>query len=138
MMRQQSFQIEDSGYRVNVVVVGVCVFICITVKGFLYIVFIAFMNMMQSFVFIDVIASLEAEYYFWGVFRPVKSNQTLDKVGGEPSPFISSLERAPYDHASMDDSEAIDMEIDMVDGENVGRVDVVVSRDASKRLCGIP
>ncbi|GMY25848.1 hypothetical protein FCV25MIE_21090 [Fagus crenata] len=86
----------------------------------------------------NVIASLEAEYYFWGVFRPVKSNQTLDKVGEEPSPFISSLERAPYDHASMDESEAIDMEIDMVDGENVGRVDVVVSRDASKRLCGIP
>nr|POE98713.1 hypothetical protein CFP56_59291 [Quercus suber] len=27
----------------------------------------------------DVIARLEAEYQFWGVFRPVKDNHTLDK-----------------------------------------------------------
>ncbi|XP_030945307.1 uncharacterized protein LOC115969830 isoform X1 [Quercus lobata] len=81
----------------------------------------------------NVIARLEAEYQFWGVFRPVKDNHTLDKVDAEPPPVISSVEYAHNDCVSMDDSEAVDMEIDMVAGENVGRVDMVVSRYASKR-----
>ena len=76
----------------------------------------------------DVIARLEAEYQFWGVIRPVKDNHTLDKGDAEPPPVISSVEHAHNDRVSMDDSEAVDMEIDMVAGENVGRVDMVVSR----------
>ncbi|XP_050277453.1 uncharacterized protein LOC126719016 isoform X3 [Quercus robur] len=80
----------------------------------------------------NVIARLEAEYQFWGVFRPVKDNHTLDKGDAEPPPVISSVEHAHNDRVSMDDSEAVDMEIDMVGGENVVRVDMVVSRYASK------
>ena len=102
-------------------------------NGSLYMTFLALMNMTKFFVFIDVIARLEAEYQFWGVFCPVKDNHTLDKVDAEPPPAISSVEHAHNDCVSMDDSEAVDMEIDMVGGENVGRVDTVVSRYASKR-----
>ena len=102
-------------------------------NGSLYMTFLALMNMTKKFVFIDVIARLEAEYQFWGVFRPVKDNHTLDKGDAEPPPVISSVEHAHNDRVSMDDSEAVDMEIDMVGGENVGRVDMVVSRYASKR-----
>ena len=109
-------------------------FIYITAKWFfVYMTFLALMNMTKSFVFIDVIARLEAEYQFWGVFCPVKDNHTLDKGDAEPLPVISSVEHANNDHMSMDDSEAVDMEFDMVGGENVGRVDMVVSRYASKR-----
>uniref|UniRef100_A0A7N2LBH5 AIPP2-like SPOC-like domain-containing protein n=1 Tax=Quercus lobata TaxID=97700 RepID=A0A7N2LBH5_QUELO len=81
----------------------------------------------------NVIARLEAKYQFWGVFRPVKDNHTLDKGDAEPPPVMSSVEHAHNDRVSMDDSEAVDMEIDMAGGENVGRVDMVVSRYASKR-----
>nr|XP_023925225.1 uncharacterized protein LOC112036622 [Quercus suber] len=56
-----------------------------------------------------------------------------NKGDAEPPPVISSVEHAHNDRVSMDDSEAVDMEIDMVGGENVGRVDMVVSRYASKR-----
>nr|POE94906.1 hypothetical protein CFP56_67837 [Quercus suber] len=62
-----------------------------------------------------------------------QNNHTLDKGDAEPPPVISSVEHAHNDRVSMDDSEAVDMEIDMVGGENVGRVDMVVSRYASKR-----
>ncbi|KAK7828096.1 hypothetical protein CFP56_030536 [Quercus suber] len=80
----------------------------------------------------NVIARLEAEYQFWGVFHPVKDNHTLDKGDAEPPPVISSVEHAHNGRVSIDDCEAVDLEIDMVGGENVGRVDMVVSRYASK------
>ena len=54
--------------------------------------------MTNSFVFIDVIARLEAEYQFWGVFCPVKDNHTLDKVDAEPPRVISFVEYAHNEH----------------------------------------
>ena len=78
-----------------------------------------------------------AEYFFWGVFHAVENNQTLDKADEEDTPFISPLECVSNDHTSVENGEAVDMEIDMVGGENVRRVDTVVSKDASTRLSGI-
>ena len=63
----------------------------------------------------------------------VENNQTLDKVGEEYTPFIYPLERVSNDLTSVENGEAVDMEIDMVGGENIGRVDIVVSKDASRR-----
>ncbi|XP_059443572.1 uncharacterized protein LOC132175600 isoform X2 [Corylus avellana] len=77
------------------------------------------------------------EYFLWGVFHAVENNQTLDKSDEEGTPFISPLECVSNDPTSMENGEAVDMEIDMVGGENVGRVDIVVSKDASTRLSGI-
>jgi hypothetical protein len=74
-----------------------------------------------------------AESFLWGVFRIVENNQTLDKVGEEYTPFIYPLECVSNDHSSVENGEAVDMEIDMVGGENTGRVDIVVSKDASRR-----
>ncbi|XP_059443575.1 uncharacterized protein LOC132175601 isoform X2 [Corylus avellana] len=73
------------------------------------------------------------ECFLWGVFRVVENNQTLDKVGEEDTPFISPLECVSNDHTSVENSEEVDMEIDMVGGKDMGRVDIVVSKDASRR-----
>lgn len=78
-----------------------------------------------------------AEYFLWGVFRAIENDQTLDKADEEDIPFISPLDCVSNDHTCMENGEAVDMEIDMVGGENVGRVDVVVSKDACRRLSGI-
>ena len=67
-------------------------------NGSLYMTFLALLNMTNSFVFIDVIARLEAEYQFWGVFCPVKDNHTLDKVDAEPPRVISFVEYAHNEH----------------------------------------
>ncbi|XP_059443576.1 uncharacterized protein LOC132175601 isoform X3 [Corylus avellana] len=75
----------------------------------------------------------QAECFLWGVFRVVENNQTLDKVGEEDTPFISPLECVSNDHTSVENSEEVDMEIDMVGGKDMGRVDIVVSKDASRR-----
>lgn len=82
----------------------------------------------MNYVFIMTIA----EYFLWGVFRAVENNQTLNKADGEDTPFISPLECViSNDHTIMENGEAVDMEIDMVGGENVGRLDIVVSKDSS-------
>ena len=112
-------------------------------NGSLYITFLGLMNMTKNFVFIDVIARLEAEYQFWGVFCPVKDNRTLDKGDAEPPLVISSVEHAHNDHVSMDDSEAVDMEIDMVGAQGRSQnlklegaaLLLVVCNDFSFQLC---
>jgi hypothetical protein len=76
----------------------------------------------MNYVFILTIA----EYFLWGVFRALENSQTLNKADGEDTPFISPLECVSNDHT-------VDMEIDMVGGETVGRADTVVSKDASRR-----
>lgn len=74
--------------------------------------------------------------YLLGVFRPVKKSQTqtLDKVEEEHNPLISPLECGSIDHNGMNDVQNVGMEIDMEGGKNVGRVDMVVPRDASRKV----
>ncbi|XP_040989864.1 uncharacterized protein LOC121237263 isoform X1 [Juglans microcarpa x Juglans regia] len=73
---------------------------------------------------------LGSQKFFWAVFHPVKNNHTFDKIDKERSPPIDPLEFGTNDNMVMDSSEEVCMEIDMVGGENVGRVDVAISRDA--------
>ncbi|XP_042954196.1 uncharacterized protein LOC122290509 isoform X2 [Carya illinoinensis] len=80
---------------------------------------------------------LGSQKFFWAVFHPVKNNHPLDKIDKEHSLPIDPLECKTNDNMVMDGSEEVSMEIDMVGGENVGRVDVVISRDAFSRLSGI-
>ncbi|KAF5459649.1 hypothetical protein F2P56_019579 [Juglans regia] len=80
---------------------------------------------------------LGSQKFFWAVFHPVKNNHTFDKIDKEQSLPIDPLECGTNDNMEMDSSEEVSMEIDMVGGENVGRVDVAISRDALSRLSGI-
>ena len=80
-------------------------------------------------VFSDVMAVTKAEKFLFGVFRSVR------KVP-EKLPFAAPpLECASDDQAKLSsklgDCETVDMEVDMIGGKNVGRVDVVVRKKIS-------
>lgn len=83
---------------------------------------------------IGIVAKLYTENFLWGVFRHVKSDHILHESSELPSLF-STVECACDDHASMDNIEAIDMDIDMEGGRIVGPIDVV-SKELSRRGCG--
>ncbi|KAM7261628.1 hypothetical protein ACFE04_020705 [Oxalis oulophora] len=67
---------------------------------------------------------IKAERFLWGMFRRPKKNQTVQKKLVEmPCPPIGFV---PDCQSNMDDSRVLDMEIDMIGGEEiVGEVDAV-------------
>ncbi|KAI8528823.1 hypothetical protein RHMOL_Rhmol12G0177800 [Rhododendron molle] len=63
------------------------------------------------------------EYYFWGIFRGVKKHEAVCKHDKEITFPIQSSDCA------------IDMEIDMLAGKDVGRLDIAIPGRSSKRSC---
>lgn len=60
--------------------------------------------------------------FLWGIFRCIKKDVAHNKVHeGLPS---------TVDQENVDDNKTVDMEVDMVGGKMVGRVDIVVPRDS--------
>ncbi|ONI08854.1 hypothetical protein PRUPE_5G204200 [Prunus persica] len=60
--------------------------------------------------------------FLWGIFRCIKKDVAHNKVHeGLPS---------TVDQENVDDNKTLDMEVDMVGGKMVGRVDIVVPRDS--------
>lgn len=75
---------------------------------------------------------LKTERFLCGVFHSVRT--VHDKFSfpthSKEYPF-PNLECASGDRASSYDSGTVDMDIDMVGGKNVGRVDMIVRKDPS-------
>lgn len=66
------------------------------------------------------------EYFFWGIFRGAKKHEAVCKHNKEIALLIQSSDCAQdYD----------DMEIDMLAGKDVGRLDIAISGGSSKRSC---
>ncbi|KAJ6675714.1 LYSM-DOMAIN RECEPTOR-LIKE KINASE-RELATED [Salix viminalis] len=77
----------------------------------------------------DVIARSGMGNFLWGVFRHAKHDKTIcNKFPSLATPLRSEHD----DHANMDRDEAVDMEIDMVGGTVIGRIDVAVPKESSK------
>lgn len=88
-----------------------------------------FKSVQKILFFSDVMAMSKAEKFLFGIFRRVR------KVP-EELPLTTPLsESTSEDQAklssNLDDDGTVDMEVDMIGGKNVGRVDVVVRKDAS-------
>lgn len=94
------------------------------------------MEIIETLLLIGVIASKKSEYFLWGIFRHVKSDQILHKRD-EELPSLVSSEECAFDDAKTDNFETVDMEIDMEGGRNVGTVDLVVSKYLSWSTGGI-
>ncbi|XP_021809929.1 uncharacterized protein LOC110753342 [Prunus avium] len=60
--------------------------------------------------------------FLWGIFRCIKKDVAHNKV---PEGLPSTV-----DQENVDDNKIVDMEVDMVGGKMVGRVDIVVPRDS--------
>jgi len=70
--------------------------------------------------------------FLWGVFRHAKH----DKIICNKFPSLATALGSEHDdHANMGRDEAVDMEIDMVGGTVIGRIDVAVSKESSSRFC---
>ncbi|KAJ7956462.1 Zinc finger, FYVE/PHD-type [Quillaja saponaria] len=80
----------------------------------------------------------KAEYFIWGVFRHVKNDQPVVKLPEEPHFLISSSEHASNDdYIGMGKCEVIDMDVDMVGGKEVERVDLLL-KNPSRSLSIFP
>lgn len=79
-------------------------------------------------------AGIDTQYYLWGVFRCVKTKETVIKEGMNIPLSVPSSEHPGDDYSNKDNSEVVDMEIDMVGGKNVGRVDEAVGK-VKKEQC---
>lgn len=77
---------------------------------------------------------IDTQYYLWGVFRCVKTKETVIKEGMNIPLLVPPSEHPGDDHSNKDNSEVVDMEIDMVGGKNVGRVDEAVGK-VKKEQC---
>ena len=77
-------------------------------------------------------AGIGMQYYLWGVFRRVKTKEIVIKEESLNIPSsVPSLEHPGYGHSThsnKDNNEDVDMEIDMVGGKDVGRIDVAVGK----------
>ncbi|KAJ0047890.1 hypothetical protein Pint_16241 [Pistacia integerrima] len=83
-----------------------------------------------------IIARKNTEFFLWGIFRLVKSDQILHK-GHEELPSLVSPKECAFDYAKTENFDAIDMDVDMEGGRIVGTVDLVVSKDLPRSTCGI-
>ncbi|XP_073260491.1 PHD finger-containing protein 6-like isoform X2 [Populus alba] len=80
----------------------------------------------------DIIARSGMGNFLWGVFRHAKHDKIIcNKFPSLATPLGSQHD----DHANMDRDEAVGMEIDMVGGTVLGRIDVAVSKESSSRFC---
>ncbi|RQO99641.2 hypothetical protein POPTR_014G040100v4 [Populus trichocarpa] len=80
----------------------------------------------------DIIARSGMGNFLWGVFRHAKH----DKIICNKFPSLATALGSEHDdHANMGRDEAVDMEIDMVGGTVIGRIDVAVSKESSSRFC---
>ncbi|KAJ7978728.1 Zinc finger, FYVE/PHD-type [Quillaja saponaria] len=69
----------------------------------------------------------KAEYFLWGVFRCVQNELAVVKLPEEPHFLASSLEHASSDDfTTLGKCEVTAMDVDMVGGKDVGRVDLVL------------
>ncbi|CAK9147974.1 unnamed protein product [Ilex paraguariensis] len=99
------------------------------------------MNDVELFVLTSRLLDMDSQrwngkYFLWGVFHHVKKD---DAVGMDNMKFTFLVHPSNGVHGShvegdeSDDSQVIDMEIDMLGGENVGPVDIAISQKSLKR-----
>ncbi|CAL5327051.1 unnamed protein product [Camellia sinensis] len=96
-----------------------------------------YMDGVELFVFTSKLLSSKSqrwngEYFLWGVFRRVKKHKDVCKLNEE---HPSSDCAQDTGNANGDDG-VVDMDIDMLAGKDVGRVDIANSRESSRRSCG--
>ncbi|KAA8541030.1 hypothetical protein F0562_024831 [Nyssa sinensis] len=77
------------------------------------------------------------KYFLWGVFRRVKKDEIISKENRELPSFVCPSYGAHDSCGNAEESEAVDMEIDMIGGKNVGKVDLVIPKESFRRSCGI-
>ncbi|XP_010259815.1 PREDICTED: uncharacterized protein LOC104599106 isoform X5 [Nelumbo nucifera] len=67
-------------------------------------------------------------FFLWGIFRVQHIKEKINHVQELCSSSVPPLERLQGNHEDNDNPEVIDMEVDMVGGKDVGRVDIPVKR----------
>ncbi|XP_059639904.1 PHD finger-containing protein 6 isoform X2 [Cornus florida] len=78
---------------------------------------------------------LNEKYFLWGVFRRMKKYEAISKEHGK-IPTVCASDSTHDSLATGEDSEVVDMEIDMVGGKDVGRVDIAILKESIKIGCG--
>ncbi|XP_057805104.1 uncharacterized protein LOC131020357 isoform X9 [Salvia miltiorrhiza] len=71
----------------------------------------------------------DGKYFLWGVFRRVKRNATTCSDNTVLDSTVQPSDGVNHDQSQVHDSNEVDMDIDMVGGINVGRVDVPVKKE---------
>ncbi|XP_057464422.1 uncharacterized protein LOC130754268 isoform X1 [Actinidia eriantha] len=100
----------------------------------------SYIDGVELFVFTSKLLSANSqrwneEYFLWGIFRCVKRKISLYKLYEKPLPIIQSSDSARSSDANEDDNVA-DMEIDMIGGKDVGKVDMAIPKESSRKSCG--
>lgn len=96
-----------------------------------------YMDGVELFVFTSKLLSSKSqrwngEYFLWGVFRRVKKHKDVCKLNEEHP----SSDCAQNTGDVNGDDGVVDMDIDMLAGKDVGRVDIANSRESSRSSCG--
>lgn len=70
----------------------------------------------------------EGRYFLWGVFHLLKRDAIMPLDNRVLELLVQPSDDVYHDQSQVGDREEVDMEIDMIGGINVGRVDIRVTR----------